>query len=113
MTQRFSQDAALAALPRLTRTRLTAFIAEDVIRPTPSDTGPVFAHIDIARLHLLCDLTDTLELDDEAASLVIALIDQLHSARADLMTLLRAIDAQPHDIRTQLGAAIARLRRSP
>lgn len=109
MTDRFSFDTALSALPRLTRTRLTAFIEAQVIRPTVTAEGPLLAHIDIARLDLLCDLTDTLDLDDDAAALVVALIDQLHATRSDLLTLLRAIEAQPPEIRARLRAAIADL----
>jgi chaperone modulatory protein CbpM len=48
-----------------------------------------FAASIIARLELLCDLSQDLDLDETGLGIVISLIDQLHAARQDLATLAR------------------------
>lgn len=66
----------------------------------------VFRQIDFARIQLLCDLTDDLDLDSAMLGVVIRLIDQLHAKRQDLLALARAISAEPPDVRARIGAAI-------
>lgn len=106
MSEPLSVPQAIAAVPGLTHARPEAFIATEVIIPLASDDGPVFRGIEIARLRLLCELSDDLDLEDEAVGIVISLLDQLHAARADLRALARALAAEPPDTRSRIGAAL-------
>ena len=53
-------------------------------------------------------------MEPDALSMMISLIDQMHGLRAELREVLRAIDAQPDPVRSQLVERIgtARFRRS-
>lgn len=104
MTERYTEDEIVATVTRLTRRQLVRFIEGDLVRPERSDGGYVFRVVDIARLELLCDLSQDLDLDDTALSIVISLIDQLHATRQELAAMVRAIDAVPADLRGQLLA---------
>ena len=72
--------------------------------PSASEAGYVFRRVDIARLELLCDLSQDLELDETALGIVISLIDQLHAARQDLAALAGVIDALPEDLKARILA---------
>ncbi|MCO8146023.1 hypothetical protein NHN26_12405 [Rhodovulum tesquicola] len=110
MTDHLTEDEVLAAIPSLTRTRLVAFVESDLIIPLRRESAGVSIHvfrrIDCARLHLLCDLTEGLELDETALGVVITLIDQLHATRQDLLAIARAVDGEPPDVRARIGSAI-------
>lgn len=108
MPEIYSEEETIAAVTRLTRTRLMTFVSAEAVRPTSGDRGPCFTRVDIARLELLCDLMEGFELEDEALSLVVALIDQLHAARADLAALAAAIAEEPPDTRRRLAQALSR-----
>ena len=110
MTDRFSEEEAIAAIPGLTRGRLIAFVEAAVVMPQQADTGLVFRRVDIARLALLCDLSDDLALDEEALALVISLIDQLHDVRQNLHAVMRAVSAEPAEVRTRIGTSLRHLR---
>ncbi|MBI1218950.1 MAG: hypothetical protein GC186_10410 [Rhodobacteraceae bacterium] len=108
MTQHLSEDETLAAVPPLTRTRLTAWIAAEVVTPEHTPGGPAFRDLDVARLALACELADAYDLAADALALVLTLVDRLHRAEADLATLSRALAAEPEDIRRRVGAGLRR-----
>lgn len=106
MTGHLTENDVIAATAGLTRDRLVAFIAAEVVIPLQTETGPVFRHIDMARLRLLCELSDDLELDEAALGIVMSLIDQLHDARNSLRAVALALAAEPDDLRARIGAAL-------
>jgi len=106
MTERFSEDEVVATVTRLTRPQLVRYVEAAFVRPEKSAQGYVFRQIDIARLELLCDLSDDLDLDETALNVVLSLIDQLHAARLDLARLAQAMQRLPEDHRAQLLAAL-------
>ena len=107
MTDRFSEDDVIATITRLTRGQLASYIEAEFIRPVQGDGGFVFGRIDIARLELLCDLSQDLDLDDTALGVVISLIDQLHAARQDCVAMARAISRLPQELRESVIASIS------
>jgi chaperone modulatory protein CbpM len=109
MTDLFTEADVVATVTRLTRAQLYQFVESDLVRPQRDASGYVFRHVDIARLELLCDLSQDLELDEAGLGIVISLIDQLHAARQDLANLARAIDALPEDLQAMLRAELGRL----
>ena len=42
MTERFSEDEAVAAVARLTRVQLVSFVEAEMIVPLQTDSGPVY-----------------------------------------------------------------------
>ena len=114
MTDHLTEDDIIAAIPSLTRTRLVALIETEVVIPLRRDAGAtstlVFRRVDLARLQLLCDLADDLELDEAALGVVVTLIDQLHATRQDLLAIARAVAAEPPEVRARIGSAALKSR---
>jgi len=106
MTDLFSEDDVITTVTRLTRSQLVRFVEVDLVKPARIDGRHMFREIDIARLELLCDLSEDLELDETVIGILISLIDQLHAARKDSVVMARAIDALPSDLRSQISAAM-------
>jgi len=106
MNDRFSENDVISTVTRLTRSQLVRFVEFDLVKPLSEGSGYVFRRIDIARLELLCDLSQDLDLDEAALGIVISLIDQLHAARQDMAVMARAIDALPNDLRGRIFAAL-------
>lgn len=106
MTNLISEDQVVVTVTRLTRSQLVRFIDGAFIKPQRDIGGYVFRPIDIARLELLCDLSQDLDLDETALGIVISLIDQLHAARQDLAAVAREIEALPMDLRNRINNAM-------
>lgn len=103
MSECFSESDVVTSVTRLTRSQLCRFVEAEFVRPVQGGEGYVFTRVDIARLELLCDLTQDLELDDTAIDIILSLIDQLHAARQDLAALRRAIETLPEDLCASLA----------
>jgi chaperone modulatory protein CbpM len=110
MTTHLTEEEVLAAIPTLTRTRLVAFIQTELVIPLREDrrgdSTHLFRKVDFARLQLLCDLTDDLELDAEALGIVVTLLDQLHAERQDLLEITRAVAAESPEVRARIAEAM-------
>lgn len=106
MTNRFSRSRGDYHRDPADPHQLVRFVQFDLVRPEREDSGPVFRRNDIARLELLCDLSQDLDLDETSLGVVISLIDQLHAARQQLAIMARAINALPSDLRRQIDAAL-------
>ena len=106
MRDRYSEAEALAAIPRLTRSRLVTYVKAQVVVPVHAEDGYYYRQVDIARLALICDLTDDLELDETGVAVVISLLDQLHEARKHLRAIAQAMAAEPPEVRARIGAAL-------
>ena len=108
MTAMFTEREALDAIPRLTQFRLTAFRKARIVAPLQAETGLMFRHIDLARIELLCELTEEFELDEDALAVVMSLLDQLHTARRDLQAIAAALVKESPVVRARIGAILAR-----
>ena len=106
MTAFLSEDDAIIAVTGLTRTRLQAFVSAEVMVPLQSAEGPRFRPVDLARLELLCDLTEHFDLQDDALGVVMSLIDQLHATRQQLHAVAQALAAEPVEVRHRIGVRI-------
>ncbi|MDF1871611.1 chaperone modulator CbpM [Vannielia sp.] len=103
MTERYSESDVITMVTRLTRRELVRYVEVEFVRPQPAEEGYVFSAVDIARLELLCDLSQDLELDENALQVVIPLLDQLHTVRQDLARMARALDKLPAELRSRIG----------
>ena len=91
MTEHLTEDEVIAAVSGLTRPRLVVFIETEVVLPLRRADGAVaalvFRQIDVARMQVLCNLAEDLELDDAALAVVVALIDKLHASATAALKL--------------------------
>lgn len=93
----------------ITRRRLRLWVRRGWVVPQESPAGPRFDGADLARLRLICELKDEIDLSDDAVAVVLSLIDQLHGVRHELRTLGRAVEAQPDEVRRAVRDAYLRL----
>lgn len=110
MSQYFSEDDVITIVSRLTRPQLLSFVEAKFVRPHQRGETRQFRKVDIARIELLCELTEDFELNTDALSVVMSLVDQLHDTRAELQALLTVLEQQPHDVRSRVGQGLRRVR---
>lgn len=106
MTELYSEDQTLTCVVNLTRPRLMAFVEAEIVIPLHVEGALAFRPIDLARLKLICDLSESFDLGVDALCVVMSLIDQLHAARADLAGVMTAISAEPPEVRTRIAKAL-------
>ncbi len=113
MIRYFTEEELVATVVRLTPERLTEYLAAEIVIPQQSEQGMVYQSLDVARLELACELHDQYEMEADALSMMISLIDQMHCLRAELREVLNAVEAQPNTVQENLAKAIgaARFRR--
>jgi chaperone modulatory protein CbpM len=104
-----SERDIVAKVEHVTVTRLRIWVRQGWIRPV--EEPPVFTEADLARAALIRDLEDTLGFDEEQVPVLLNLIDQIHGLRAQLKTLLDAVDALPEDTRRRVKVQITQRRR--
>ncbi len=85
---------------------LEDYIARQWLRPIAQPTGWYFEEIDIARLQLLCHLTQDINVNDDGMDVVLALLDQLYTARVQMKKLHFAIARQPKQVQVDIKAII-------
>lgn len=102
MTNRYSEEEVIMTVTRLTRAQLDRYVDAQLVRPLRAEEGVFFSEVDIARLELVCDLSEDLDLDEIAVGIVLSLVDQLHEARRDLSILAEVIETLPEDLRRRI-----------
>jgi len=106
MSRYYSEEQLITTVTRLTRTRLTTYIKHDFLCPAQSENGPVYSAADLARIELICDLSEQFELEGDALGVVLSLVDQLHGVRGELRRVMTAIEAQPVELRDRIITAL-------
>ena len=71
----------VARVERVTLRELRLWVREGWVRPLTGEAGPVFDEVDIARVHLLCELRKDMALPNDALPTVLTLLDHLHRVR--------------------------------
>jgi chaperone modulatory protein CbpM len=85
---------------------LNRWIDNAWVRPEGPPGRYRFHEIDRARIRLILDLRDTLEVPEPALPTVLSLLDQLYEARRHMHRLNRALGNVPEDVRAVLVAAL-------
>ena len=106
MSRKYTEAEVIQAVERLTVIQLRSFIEADVVTPTQTEAGLVFRQVDLARMELLCELSEDFDLHLDALGIVMSLIDQLHGARRNLRCVLDAVVHEPEDVRQRIIDAI-------
>jgi chaperone modulatory protein CbpM len=97
----FTEDQVLASVERLSVRRLRTWVRRGFIRPQRGAGETIYTEVDVARICLFCELREDLSIDEEALSVIVPLIDQIHGLRRQLRTLGRAVEAQPKQVQDQ------------
>ena len=110
MTRYLTEDELITTITRLTSDRLSEYLAAEIVIPQQSDQGLVYQTLDVARLELACELHEQYDMEADALSMMISLIDQMHCLRAELREVLNAVEAQPEPVRETLIKVIGTAR---
>ncbi|MCP5037958.1 MAG: hypothetical protein GY945_10205 [Rhodobacteraceae bacterium] len=98
----FSERDTIRQVPGLSKSRLQICIREGWVSAATGEQGLSFAEIDVARLQLICTLQDDIGVDTDLLPTLLSLLDQVYGLRQDLRDVMRAVDAQPSDVRAQI-----------
>lgn len=82
----------LRVVSGLDEAELRRWVALGWVRPAaPEADPPAFAEVDVARLRLIVELRDALEVDEPAIPVVLSLLDRLHEERRRMRRLCEAL----------------------
>lgn len=98
----YSEREAIMQVRGLSETRLQFCVHEGWVVATTGENGLIFAEIDVARLQLICTLLDDMSVDSDIVPTMLSLLDQVYGLRRDLRCVMRAVSAQPEEVRTQI-----------
>lgn len=107
MSRFYSETEVVARVHGLTVARLRSFVAAECLVPAERDGRLAFAEVDVARVQLLADLVGDFDLDEDAAAMVVSLVDQIHGLRHALRTLGAAVAAEEGAVRARIAGRIA------
>jgi chaperone modulatory protein CbpM len=93
----------------LRRETLHVWVQRGWVMPERDPDGYQFREIDVARVGLIYEFSTELELDEDAMSVVLPLLDQVHGLRHQLRCLANAVSAQPADVRRSIARTLAKL----
>jgi chaperone modulatory protein CbpM len=88
---------------RLDGNVLEGWVAAGWLTPNAEEGMQQFSEIDVARARLIQDLRRDIGVNDAGVGVILDLIDQLHGLRRSLGHLLKALQAQPQELRERLA----------
>jgi chaperone modulatory protein CbpM len=100
-------EEVLGMQGRIDRSLLEAYIAREWVRPRREENTWYFEEIDIARLNLICHLTQDIEVNDEGMDVVLSLLDQLYAMRTHMKHVTHAIARQQPQVKAEIWALIS------
>ena len=86
-------EVLLAQVPDLPLQDLERWISNDWVRPDGRAGDYAFGEIDVARVQLIQELRDRLEINETALPVVLLLLDQLYDLRRRLRNLREEAEA--------------------
>jgi chaperone modulatory protein CbpM len=93
-------EDVLGELRTVERTEVLTWIEAEWVRPERDEAGPRFGPVDLARLRLIKELREDLEIGPEAMPVVLSLVDEMYTLRRHLAALARAVGEAPAEVRT-------------
>ena len=88
-------EVLLTQVPDLPLPDLERWISNDWIRPDGRAGTYAFREIDVARVRLIQDLRDNLDINEAALPVVLLLLDQLYELRRRMRDLRKQAEATP------------------
>jgi chaperone modulatory protein CbpM len=102
-----SERDIVSRVQHVTVTRLRVWVRQGWIRPAANESQG-FSEADMARAALIRDLEDKLGFDEDQVPVLLNLIDQIHGLRAELKTMLDALDDLPEELRATVKMRITK-----
>jgi len=96
------ESELVATVDTVSVTELRVWAHEGWVRPADDEAGPVFDEADVARVRLVCDLRDRLEIEEATIPVILSLVDQVHGLRRELRALADAVAQQPESVRGRI-----------
>lgn len=98
-----SIEVLVIQTPGLTRQDLERWIAFEWVRPDGVAGGYGFRAVDVARVRLIQELRDDMQVNEEALPVVLSLLDQLYDLRRRMRELAEALGrTMPEDVQQTL-----------
>lgn len=85
------------------RAVVTNWIEQHWVLPESEGNGWQFDDVDVARLRLIAELTQDLEIGNEAIPVVLNLLDQIYELRDKLAVIEHAIEQASPDCRAEIA----------
>ena len=98
--------AVVALFPGLPESDLHAWVQRGWVRPDGAEPDWMFQDIDIARVRLIRDFRDAMDVRDETIPLVLSLLDQVYALRGQMRAVATAVENQPEAVRSAILAAL-------
>ena len=99
--------------PLLDRVTVERYIAHEWLRPITTkvakESGWSFEGIDIARIELICHLTQDIQVNEHGMHVVLSLLDQLYGLRTQMQSLTHAVTQQPPQVQSEIMSVIRAL----
>ncbi len=95
-------EDVLTELRTVQQREILTWIEAEWVRPEQDEAGPRFAPVDLARLRLIKQLREDLEVGPEAIPVVLSLVDEMYTLRRHLAALARAVGELPAEVRASL-----------
>ena len=105
-------EDVLTELRTVQQAEVMTWIEAEWVRPERGTEGPRFRPVDVARVRLIKELKEDLEVGPEAIPVVLSLVDEMYTLRRRLAALARALAEIPPDARTQVRTRCQALLRS-
>ena len=99
---RWTLEQAVAEIG-VDRAAVMSWIEQRWVLPETEDSVWQFDDIDLARLRLIAELTQELEIGDEAIPVVLNLLDQIYQLRDKLAAIEHAIEAASPECRAEIA----------
>jgi len=100
-----SIDVLVEICSRLERPVLERWIADDWVRPDRLDGAYAFREIDVARVRLILQLRDEMDVNEAALPVVLLLLDQLYDLRRQMRILGEAfVRVAPSDAQRSVAS---------
>ncbi|PDT81647.1 chaperone modulator CbpM [Sinorhizobium sp. BJ1] len=104
---RLTEGQVLELFRTLTARQLRQWVRRGWIVPSQVESGPLFDDVDIARIRLVCELRDDMNVNDDAVPIILALLDQLYGVRRELRTIASALRGQSDEVRQDVRRAVS------
>ena len=100
-------EMVITRVPGLRREDLERWIGNAWVRPDDQGGSYMFQEIDVARVRLIVELRDEMEVDEHALPVVLGLLDQLYDSRRRMRERAEALRRTvPEELHRQLVAAL-------
>jgi len=102
-------DVLIRETAGLGREDLERWISQEWVRPDRRADGYVFRDIDVARVRLILEMRDHMDVGEPALPVVLSLLDQLYDMRRQMRDLAAAVAAvAPLEVRRDVAEHLSK-----